>query len=136
MKDPATRTATIAAFFNERKHETSGVERLLRPHIAENDETDSDTEDSDHHGRVRYQGGLQVTDEQVWSTYRAIGCQTFTAWETSIHRNVDAVYAEVVVMAKQCNIDIDRLEEGDVDSDDSNTESNDTILIDSEVIVE
>lgn len=74
---------TIAAFFAGHKNGMSGLEGLLR-------ET----------------GQEGVEDEEVFATYRAIGCQTFSMWEVSVHRIVAGTCSEAKKLAREMGVQL------------------------------
>lgn len=80
----------LAGFLKSSTHCATSIEALLRGE-------DDDDEDSD------------ITDQQVFDTYRAIGCQTFTEWEISVHREVNAVWLVVEQVATEKGLDVDRI---------------------------
>ena len=56
---------------------------------------------------LRPSGGEDVLDADIFTTYRAMGCQSFTRWEVGIHRVVQGVRAEVERMAEGLRLDDD-----------------------------
>lgn len=69
--------APLREFFHQEKNVISGLEGLLRE-----------------------AGGGAVSDEEVFATYRAIGCQSFSMWEVSVHRLVGGACAETAKLAR------------------------------------
>lgn len=78
--------ATLKAFLDGHKNGTSGLEGVLRA-----------------------TGEEKVMDDEVFATYRAMGCQTFSMWEISIHRIVAGTCAEAEKLARDLGIDIDEV---------------------------
>lgn len=68
--------ATLDRFLEELKNGSSGLE-----------------------GYLRETGREEVTDMEVFDTYRVIGCQTVEMWVISIHRMVGGVCSEAEKLA-------------------------------------
>lgn len=75
--------ATLAAFFAGHKNGMSGLEGLLR-------ET----------------GQEGVEDDEVFATYRAMGCQSFSMWEVSVHRIVTGTCSEAQKLAREMGVQV------------------------------
>jgi hypothetical protein len=73
IEDPE---AVLDQFFQEETNVSSGLEGVLRE-----------------------SGEEEITDLHIFETYRAIGCQSFDMWSTSVHRIVMGACAEVETLA-------------------------------------
>lgn len=60
-------------------------------------------------GILRETGKEEVMDEEVFATYRAMGCQTFSMWEISIHRIVAGACGEAEKLARELGVQVDQV---------------------------